>query len=613
MFELNQLTIQTFDDNKERSRNDLAQIFPYNRERIDQLSAEGAGVFFPPNPQIDPHKRSIDNTSHLKAVSLDLDVTKEGQGLVIEEINKKKQEFLETIKSLEIIPNYVIETKHGLQPIWEFEKPYYLDTPDKRNRANGFYRRLVAGITVKTGLKSEGDSLCRVIRLPNSLHQKDPNNPFKVIISKLSEFKPSLKEFIEIYPPVAAKEFRKPLSAIVNGSSEGSRNIDAASLIGSLLTKYPPDDWESICLPLLQAWNDDRNSNPLPDKELRSVFNSIARNELQRRTQNVIPPVNSLGLSVAETNSDPILPKIQTWEVFVNEPMEGQDWIIDDLLRPGWLAVLGGHGKQGKSTLAVHLLNALSQGKQFINNTLTVPAVYINCEMSQWDMQELIKTVSADSLLRENAKIINDVRAPLNFEWLESCLAQEELPGVCVIDSFRGAFMLSGDSENQAGAVGGILRQLQAIARRTNWAIIVIHHFRKSGKGEALDLAGSGEWLSAPDVIYTWSCPKPNEPGTLIITGRVPPSEPLSIKLSREKIEFLGTVTQQTIESERQKVLEVLTEAPQTSTEITKIVELPGSTVRKRLEELFQNNKAGRVGEGKKGNPYLWQLNESEE
>lgn len=351
------------------------------------------------------------------------------------------------------------------------------------------------------------------------------------------------------------------------------------------------------------------------ERQLYSKLSADAK-ELEERKKalnsmgvNSIPPARTLGIPVAETNTEIYQPQVFTWEEFVNQPSNEQDWIIKGILRPGWLAVLGGHGKQGKTTLALHLLNALSQGQQFINNTIALPAIHLNFEMGESDIRELLKTISLNSPLKSNAKIINLIPAPLNLIWLESLLAKEELAGVCVIDSFRAAFMLSGDTENQAGTVGNILRKLQAIARKTKWSIIVIHHFRKSGTGEALDLAGSGEWLSAPDVIYTWSCPKAQEPGILNITGRVSPFEPLSLKLSREKIEFLGTVVQQTIESERQKVIESLTENPQKSDEIAEVAELPSSTVRKRLDELFKTGEVKRTGEGKRGNPYLWMVN----
>jgi DNA-binding transcriptional regulator YiaG len=72
------------------------------------------------------------------------------------------------------------------------------------------------------------------------------------------------------------------LVRIVQGVPEGQRNISSAALIGKLLGCLPPDDWESIAWPLAAAWNA-RNSPPLPDRELRRVFEKIAAREQQRR------------------------------------------------------------------------------------------------------------------------------------------------------------------------------------------------------------------------------------------------------------------------------------------------------------------------------------------
>lgn len=72
---------------------------------------------------------------------------------------------------------------------------------------------------------------------------------------------------------------KKPLESIVRGVSQGSRNTDAATFIGSLLVKYPQDQWESICWPMVVGW-DKTNNPPLGERELRSVFDSISSREL---------------------------------------------------------------------------------------------------------------------------------------------------------------------------------------------------------------------------------------------------------------------------------------------------------------------------------------------
>lgn len=85
---------------------------------------------------------------------------------------------------------------------------------------------------------------------------------------------------------------RKPIVEIAQGSDWGTRNMDAASMIGSLLSRYPARDWEDICWPLAQGW-DQRNNPPLGDKELRYVFNSISSRELGKRSKaNYLWPIS---------------------------------------------------------------------------------------------------------------------------------------------------------------------------------------------------------------------------------------------------------------------------------------------------------------------------------
>jgi hypothetical protein len=327
-----------------------------------------------------------------------------------------------------------------------------------------------------------------------------------------------------------------------------------------------------------------------------------------KRLQNSILPGRTPGEEVAETNSTQLL----SWSDFLQLNIDDEEWLIEGILRPGWLGVLGGHGKQGKTTLTMHLLNAIRLGGKFISSCQSSPVIYVNCEMSPYDAKQLIKDVVGDTESDgEEAVIINQPPIPLKLEWVEKILSERKKPGVCVIDSFRGAFLLGGDTENQAGTVGVILRKLQNIARKTKWTIIIIHHFRKSGTGEALDLAGSGEWLSAPDVILTWDRPNFLQPGTLKLTGRIPPVEPFSINVTREKISVLGTVSFQEADSQRQRVLQMLTSEWATSEEVVSALsDIPAATVRRRLNDLYETSRIERYGKGVKGDSHKWRIKE---
>lgn len=70
---------------------------------------------------------------------------------------------------------------------------------------------------------------------------------------------------------------------IVNGTKEGSRNYNCAAIFGKMLAAFPPQEWTEFVLPLVHAWNQAFVTPPMSDKELDSVFKSIAKMELRRR------------------------------------------------------------------------------------------------------------------------------------------------------------------------------------------------------------------------------------------------------------------------------------------------------------------------------------------
>jgi hypothetical protein len=74
---------------------------------------------------------------------------------------------------------------------------------------------------------------------------------------------------------------RQPMAELVKGSGPGSRNVTTTSVVGSLLARYPPQDWELVCWPLIVAYNAQSNRPPLGQRELRTIFESIAHRQSQ--------------------------------------------------------------------------------------------------------------------------------------------------------------------------------------------------------------------------------------------------------------------------------------------------------------------------------------------
>lgn len=67
--------------------------------------------------------------------------------------------------------------------------------------------------------------------------------------------------------------------SVLNGVETGRRNEVAASVAGKLLKRFPKEEWESEAWPLFQGWNKN-NKPPLPEDELRTVFDSIKKREI---------------------------------------------------------------------------------------------------------------------------------------------------------------------------------------------------------------------------------------------------------------------------------------------------------------------------------------------
>lgn len=145
-----------------------------------------------------------------------------------------------------------------------------------------YYFKYEEGIDNKTGIKEGIDVRGEggYVVVPPSSHQSGNNYewvaaPGEVEIAPLPDF---LRELIVQKKPANSTS----TDTVINGVNEGQRNDSAASLAGELLNKYPVREWNAKVWPLLCGWNTNNNP-PLPEDELRRVFESISKRELAKR------------------------------------------------------------------------------------------------------------------------------------------------------------------------------------------------------------------------------------------------------------------------------------------------------------------------------------------
>lgn len=95
-------------------------------------------------------------------------------------------------------------------------------------------------------------------------------------------------------PDWLISELTRPKFQEIGGSQkvapveEGRRNQTAAKLVGKLLKQNDPTEWEEKVWPELMSWNGN-NTPPLPEQELRAVYESIRSREIEQRVVSVTP------------------------------------------------------------------------------------------------------------------------------------------------------------------------------------------------------------------------------------------------------------------------------------------------------------------------------------
>src|SRR5262249_23701771 len=151
-----------------------------------------------------------------------------------------------------------------------------------------------------------------------------------------------------------------------------------------------------------------------------------------------------------------------SWREFLDSTPESRNWTVEDILPDIGLAVLAGRAKEGKSTLAIHLSRAVAWGQPFLGRqTQQKPVVYVNYEMTPDYLKSLLSSPDApDSAYLDSAHLTNRPTSVFTPEIASAFMNQTAGLGLMIIDSFRGAFRLTGDGENLAGVAGERLREL---------------------------------------------------------------------------------------------------------------------------------------------------------
>jgi hypothetical protein len=111
-----------------------------------------------------------------------------------------------------------------------------------------------------------------------------------------------------------------------DGVLEGSRNDTAASLAGKILTSTDPELWESLGWDQLKVWNL-KNEKPLPERELRGVWESIKHKQSEEKPDDIRPNTASILLDSILKDKSVVLFRDESGEGYIALEIQGRQMI----------------------------------------------------------------------------------------------------------------------------------------------------------------------------------------------------------------------------------------------------------------------------------------------
>ena len=314
------------------------------------------------------------------------------------------------------------------------------------------------------------------------------------------------------------------------------------------------------------------------------------------------------------------------------EELAREDWVWDGVLARGCVTALCAIPKAGKSTLVGDLLQALGDGPpMFLGRMIhSVPIVLVTEEppavlrprFDGWSDEAL-----SNVTLRHRGGLWNDLEGVRRrWGWAENVaqavrVAHTTNAGLIVFDTVRGLAGGAIENENDAGPMQDALSHVQGAAAE-GFAVLVIHHNRK-GEGEHGEGAsGTNAFVGALDNLLTLSR-KGSGGGNrrrLEILGRWGEHAEI-VEYGEDGYTVIGSVDDAKAEAERatrysvgRDLVIALSNAPTEGVSpqwvhdaVVGIDGKPGlSTVKAVLRELYVAGRITRLGNGTRGNPYVF-------
>ena len=214
---------------------------------------------------------------------------------------------------------------------------------------------------------------------------------------------------------------------------------------------------------------------------------------------------------------------------------EPRTFLVEDLLPQG-LHLLAGAPKIGKSWLALWLCLRVAQGEPLWNfPTHSCEVLYLCLEDSFQRIQSRLFDLTEDAPPTLHFAVMAEQLHSGLVEQIEQFLKEHPATGLIVIDTLQRIRTMSNDANPYANDYRDI-GVLKALADRHRIAVLLIHHLRKLGDDDPMNMISGTTGLSgATDSNFVLRKSKRREnTATLYCTGRDIAYRELSLEFSGE-------------------------------------------------------------------------------
>lgn len=304
--------------------------------------------------------------------------------------------------------------------------------------------------------------------------------------------------------------------------------------------------------------------------------------------------------------------KVRTAREIGDATPEAVPWIVPDYIAEKAITELSAKIKMGKTTLLVHLIAAVLDGKPFLDRPTKQTKVMLLTEQSDTTLREALE--AANLLDREDLYIISFADT-IAQKWADLAHESTQMAldlgcGLYIVDTLPQFAKLRGESENSSGAALEAMEPLQEGAA-LGLGVLITRHEKKGISEIGESGRGSSAFGGAVDLMLSLRKGEGNARPTMRVLhalGRFRSTpERLVIELGPNGYESMGTETAVAAKEARNAVLDVLPATAEGAKTISELMELTGAKrtiLDQVLGELVADGTVHRLGLGKRGSPF---------